>query len=390
MHSLNYNLDKGHYMSNTLLADIANYINGYAFKPSDWAESGNYPIIRIQNLTGSSKKFNFFSGENIPNQRYVVSKGDILISWSGSMGVFQWQGPPALLNQHIFKVSLNQDLVEPHYFIFAMRSLLNIMSRRSHGSTMKHITKGNFKQLSINLPIKHRQAEIADILLRMDTLIELRVKMLKVLDKLIKSYFVEMFGDLNSNPNNWEFVSLGSVCDVRDGTHDSPKYYDQGYPLVTSKNVTSGKIDLINCNLISADDFKKINERSKVDFGDILMPMIGTVGKPVIVDINAEFAIKNVALIKFNDNSQVLNIFIKELLKSDYFDKIIKDKLRGGTQKFISLGDIRRLTFSLPPLAIQNQFATFVTQVEKSKSTIEKNLKKLKTLQRSLMNQYFG
>ena len=164
------------------------------------------------------------------------------------------------------------------------------------------------------------------------------------------------------------------VCDVRDGTHDSPQYYETGYPLVTSKNVTGGKIDLTDCSLICEADFKKINERSKVDIGDIIMPMIGTVGKPVIVDVEPNFAIKNVSLIKFKDHSRVLNMFICALLQSDYFDNAVLSKVRGGTQKFISLGDIRKLAVIVPPMALQEQFAAFVAEVDKSKFCIQKSL----------------
>ena len=176
-----------------------------------------------------------------------------------------------------------------------------------------------------------------------------------------------MFGDTILNPFGWEKGSLGIVCDVRDGTHDSPKYYESGYPLVTSKNVTGGKIDLSDCSLICEVDFNKINERSKVDIGDIIMPMIGTVGKPVIVDIEPNFAIKNVALIKFKNNSSVLNVYIRALLQSDYFDDAILSKVRGGTQKFISLGDIRKFEILVPPMELQKQFANFVKQTDKLK-----------------------
>ena len=182
-----------------------------------------------------------------------------------------------------------------------------------------------------------------------------------------QSRFIELFGDIVLNPFNWEKEQLGLICDVRDGTHDSPQYYETGYPLVTSKNVTGGKIDLTDCSLICEADFKKINERSKVDVGDIIMPMIGTVGKPVIVDVEPNFAIKNVSLIKFKDHSRVLNIFIRALLQSDYFDEAVLNKVRGGTQKFISLGDIRKLAVIVPPMALQEQFATFVKQTDKSK-----------------------
>ena len=169
------------------------------------------------------------------------------------------------------------------------------------------------------------------------------------------------------NPHDWVKYQLGDVCNVRDGTHDSPQYYSEGYPLVTSKNIAGGKINITDCNLICEEDYQKINQRSKVDYGDILMPMIGTVGNPVIVDLESEFAIKNVALIKFKENTRVLNTFVKALLESDYFDNAVISKVRGGTQKFLSLGDIRKLEICLPPIKVQESFKEFVDQVNKSK-----------------------
>jgi len=121
-------------------------------------------------------------------------------------------------------------------------------------------------------------------------------------------------------------VRLGDVCDVRDGTHASPKYVAQGYPLITSKNVTKGYLDFSDVNLISLEDFEEINKRSKVDIGDIIMPMIGTIGQPIVVKtIERPFAIKNVALIKINNN-QIHNAFIKNMLESTLFSEYI-DKL---------------------------------------------------------------
>ena len=120
------------------------------------------------------------------------------------------------------------------------------------------------------------------------------------------------------------------------------------------------------------------------------MPMIGTVGKPVIVDVEPVFAIKNVALIKFKTNSKVLNIYIRALLQSDYFDDAVLSKVRGGTQKFISLGDIRKLSVLVPPMELQEQFAAFVEQTDKSKLAVTETLKHLEELKASLMNKYFN
>lgn len=223
------------------------------------------------------------------------------------------------------------------------------------------------KEIEIPLPSLEEQHKIASVLDKISDLIAKRRRQLDKLDELVKSRFIEMFGDTVLNPYDWNKDFLGTVCNVRDGTHDSPQYYQTGYPLVTSKNVTAGKIDLSNCSLISEADYNKINERSKVDKGDIIMPMIGTVGKPVIVEIEPNFAIKNVALIKFRQASKVLNIYIRTLLQSDYFDDAVISKIRGGTQKFISLGDIRNLEVLVPPIELQNQFAAFVKQTDKSK-----------------------
>ena len=154
--------------------------------------------------------------------------------------------------------------------------------------------------------------------------------------------------------------------------------------------MTGGKIDLAGCSLVCETDYNKINERSKVDLGDIIMPMIGTVGKPVIVNIEPNFAIKNVSLIKFRPDSKVLNIYILVMLQSDYFDMAVLNKVRGGTQKFISLGDIRNLEMLVPPIKLQNEFASFVKQIDTTKLTVQRSLDQLETLKKALMQQYFG
>ena len=369
------------------LGDIATYINGYAFKPQDWSDEG-IPIIRIQDLTGNSYQANRYNGEYA--SKYEVNDGDVLISWSASLGVYIWHGEKAVLNQHIFKVVFDKERISKDFFVHQVGLILENAASDAHGATMKHLTKPVFDALPFYLPPYEKQCEIAEILDKVTSLISLRKQQLAKLNELVKARFVEMFGDPVNNPMNYPKSQLGKVCDVRDGTHDSPEYYDVGYPLVTSKNVTGGKIDLSECNLISEDDYKKICERSKVDRGDIIMPMIGTVGKPVIVNTEPMFAIKNVALIKFTPDSLVTNIYIETLLESDYFDRAVLDKIRGGTQKFIALGDIRKLEIILPDLKHQQCFSAFVERVDQQKQTVQQSLEKLKLMKKALMQEYFG
>ena len=165
--------------------------------------------------------------------------------------------------------------------------------------------------------------------------------------------------------SSYEFVELKEICDVRDGTHDSPKYINEGFPLITSKNIKDGFIDFTDLNYITKEDFDKISQRSYVDNGDILMPMIGTIGNPIVVRKDREFAIKNVALIKFFNESRVNRYYLKEILASTFFNEHYKNSSSGSTQKFISLSFIRNLQIPLPPLSIQQEIVAEIEAYQK-------------------------
>ena len=156
--------------------------------------------------------------------------------------------------------------------------------------------------------------------------------------------------------NAWVQRKLGEVCDVRDGTHDSPKYHKTGHPLVTSKNLTDRGLDMSDVSFISDEDFESINKRSKVDIGDIIFGMIGTIGKPVMLD-RCNFAIKNVALIK--NGGEVINNFLLQLLKSTSFGLYIQSENAGNTQKFLGLSKIREYSFAAPSLPEQTAIGNF-------------------------------
>lgn len=315
-----------------------------------------------------------------------VKEPSITVSARGTIGYTAIRTEPFVPVVRLITLTPKSEVIDLDYLFYATQNY----KFEGSGTSIPQLTVPILKKYKFPLPEMSHQKAIAVKFEKLDQLISLRKQQLAKLDELVKARFVEMFGDPVNNPMNYLKSHLGKVCDVRDGTHDSPEYYDVGYPLVTSKNVTGGKIDLSECNLISEDDYKKICERSKVDRGDIIMPMIGTVGKPVIVNIEPMFAIKNVALIKFTPNSLVTNIYIKTLLESDYFDRAVLDKIRGGTQKFIALGDIRKLEIILPDLKHQLCFSAFVERVDQQKQTVQQSLEKLELMKKALMQEYFG
>lgn len=318
----------------------------------------------------------------------LYPKGTILFAKSGMScmkGYIYVLPQSAYVVSHLACITPNEDISEYLRYYFNYHKPNQLVKDAAYPS----ISLSDVGNLVVDMKPESERNEIVSVLQHTESIITLRQQQLQKLNELVKARFVEFFGDMVYNQNGWKMVNLGSVCDVRDGTHDSPKYFSEGYPLVTSKNVTSGRIDFAGCSLICKEDYDKINERSRVDFGDILMPMIGTVGKPVIVDVDVDFAIKNVALIKFYENSMVINFFVRALLQSDYFDHAVISKIRGGTQKFIALSDIRKLEIYLPPMDIQKKFAAFVEQADKSKVAVQKALDEAQLLFDSLMQKYF-
>lgn len=189
---------------------------------------------------------------------------------------------------------------------------------------------------------------------------------------------------------SFKLVRCADIIDVRDGTHDSPKYQNQGYPLITSKNINNNKIDFSTVNFISEEDYNKINSRSQVDNGDILMPMIGTVGNPVLVDTKQKFAIKNVALFKLSNNEVVMGKYFYYLLCSDIVKKQLEKSKRGGTQNFVSLKNLRDLRI---PIVELNKQEKIVTILDKSYELIKirkKQLELLNELVKSRFVEMFG
>ena len=190
---------------------------------------------------------------------------------------------------------------------------------------------------------------------------------------------------------SWEKHEFNDILDVRDGTHDSPTYLDQGFPLITSKNLKDGKITDKDLKFISKEDYNKINERSKVDIGDILFAMIGTIGNPVVVETQPKFAIKNVAL--FKNIGKASPYFVKYFLESkEVIDRMAKDA-KGSTQKFVSLGYLRAFNILLPKSKEQTEIVRILDDLlakeQQAKEAAEAVLEQIDLMKKSILARAF-
>ncbi|WP_061649103.1 restriction endonuclease subunit S, partial [Streptococcus pneumoniae] len=201
-------------MKKVKLGQVATFINGYAFKPQDWSSEGK-EIIRIQNLTKTSKGINYYSGTI--DKKYIVEAGDILISWSGTLGVFQWCGRSAVLNQHIFKVVFDKIDIDKSYFKYVVEKGLQDAVKHTHGSTMKHLTKKYFDNIMVSYTNLREQQRIASELDLLSKLILRRQEQLEELNLLVKSRFNEMFGDVILNEKEWKVSKWNEILTIRNG-----------------------------------------------------------------------------------------------------------------------------------------------------------------------------
>lgn len=184
----------------------------------------------------------------------------------------------------------------------------------------------------------------------------------------------------------WLYRKLLEVKDVRDGTHSSPKYIDNGYPLVTSKNLTDSGLSLNDVSLISESDYNEINKRSKVEVGDILLGLIGTIGKPVLVDSDG-FAIKNVGLIK--NGGQIQNQFLLQYLKTNLFNKYIQIEMAGNTQKFLGLETLRNTKVPVPSQDEQSAIGSLFRTLDDLIASYKDNLANYQSLKATMLSKMF-
>lgn len=365
------------------IGELATYVNGYAFKPSDWSLKGR-PIIRIQDLTGNDYQTNYYEGTL--DERYKIKKGDLLISWSASIGIYEWEKEDAWLNQHIFKVVFDKGVdIEKKYFQYAVGNALKKVSGLIHGSTMKHLTKSAFDSIQVPLYSVDEQQKIVQRLEAMQRSVNISKKEIEKLDTLVKSRFIEMFGDAPLS------CMMKNVCKIiTDGTHQPPKFVREGIPFIFVSNIVQDHLTYNAEKFIDNDTYNELIKRTPIEIGDVLLSTVGSYGHAAIVESERKFLFqRHIAYLK-PDQDKINSRFMHSLILSDGVQRQIESKVKGIAQKTLNLLEIKSLQIPLPSLGLQNQFAAFVEQVDRSKSVLQKLLEKQELLRSALMQEYFG
>jgi len=368
------------------LGEAATFVNGYAFKPEQWSDEG-LEIIRIQNLTEGSCSTNYFQGE-IPS-KYKVKYGDLLISWSATLGVFTWKSKDAWLNQHIFKVVFDKKEFDKQFFKHLIASSLRKMSEQVHGATMKHITKKKFDAFIIPYPPLEEQKKIAAILDAADKLRQKDAQLIEKYNALSQSLFLDMFGDPVTNPMGWEYSELSElVTKLGDGLHGTPIYDDEGeYYFVNGNNLQHGEIEFNSkTRKVSKSEFNK--HKKELNDSTMLVSINGTIGK--VAFYKGEKIVLGKSACYFNVKTSLVDMtYLFCLIESPYFIRYASGLATGSTIKNVSLKTMRGFPVPMPPITLQNQFAERIQHIEAQKQQAQAALQKSEDLFNSLLQRAF-
>ena len=367
------------------LPELCKIQYGYAFDSVCFTEDNTHiPLVRIRDVKRGYSE-TFYSG-NYPSD-YVIDNGSLLVGMDGEFNIARWKGGRALLNQRVCKITAKENVNE-EYMRFALSKALKEIENRTAFVTVKHLSAKELNQLEIDIPNYATQTDISKVLTKIESMVSARQQQLQKLDKLVKARFVELFGDydLTHPQESWVAIKeIGTVVGGATPKTDHDEYWGGSYRWITPAELDadSGYI---------YDSVRKLTKAGVESYSLQEMP-VGT----VILSSRAPIGKVAIAGNTFYCNQGFKNIICKEditprylytvlLLNVDYLNSLG----RGATFKEISKGIVENIRIPVPSMELQEQFAAFVEQVDKSKIAIQKALDEAKLLFDSLMQKYFG
>lgn len=324
----------------------------------------------------------------------IAYAGDILISVRAPVGTMNIATSECCIGRGLAAIKVDEDACDSNYFWFALESKISELNNKGSGSTFKAISKSILEETEIPLPELEEQRKIAKILTGIENISFARQQQLAKLDELVKARFVEIFGDPMINSMHWPIYELSEYIQfLTSGSRGWAKYFtDEGEYFITIKNVKNCKITLDDVQHIAPPDNAEA-KRTKVQAGDLLISITADLGRTGVVTQeiaeHGAYINQHLTCIRLNQ-SVVLPLYVAYYMESDAGKKQFQLKNQTGVKAGLNFNSINTLKVMVPPLEKQRSFVSFVEQVEKTKSSIQKNLKKIEILKKALVQRYFG
>ena len=383
------------------LGDVCEQIRGVSYKPADLhndLDDNSVTLLRANNILEDVLNYDdlvYVDNKKVSNFQYL-KRGDILIC--ASSGSRNLVGKAACLEEDrkltfgAFCKVLRTDSINhgffKHYF-FSPNYRLTI-SNLSAGANINNIRAEDLDNLQIPLPPLETQKQIAAVLDKCTSLISKYKKILEKYDTLIKSRFIEMFGT-EKDFSKWNCCKVEELADVTVGVVIKPTQYycEKGIPAFRSLNIGEMKVNDSDWVYFNEEGMKK-NIKSILKENDVLVVRSGAPGKSCVITKKYEGYNVVDAIIAHPNLEKINPVFLCMFTNMPHGMNQIKAKTGGAAQQHFNVGGYNDLNIILPPLDLQNDFATFVQQIDKSKFAVQKSLEKAETLYKSLMQEYFG
>jgi len=384
------------------LEEVGDFINGYAFKPSDWGKEG-LPIIRIQNLNDPTKPYNYFAGQI--DDRFRVRSGDVLISWSASLGVFRWHNGDAWLNQHIFKVVPKSKVaLDVDYFHWAVMREIEVIAALAHGSTMQHVTRKFFLQSQIPLPPIAEQRQIGQILRSLETTLAAVERKLNLENerRVVLRNDLFSFGTrgepltasaIGAIPQNWQIAELGELITSgpQNGIYKPFSAYGEGTQIVRIDNFDNdGRFSSPRLRRVrlSAGEVKLYQLASD----DVLINRVNSLshlGKTMLVPAMLEPTVYESNMMRFRVNqARTKAEYIARFLGTAKCRAFLRNRAkRAVAQSSINQGDVRSIAIPIPAISEQEEIVSLLRACDKVIESLECEQRILNELARAMTEQ---
>lgn len=349
------------------LGELGTYINGRAFKPHDWGTSG-LPIIRIQNLNTPDAPLDRYEGPI--DDRHLIADGDLLISWSASLDAYIWERGPAALNQHIFRVVVNKELVTRDYLFYAVKYAMTGIRKRVHGATMQHVTKPEFVATRIPLPPLPEQQRIAAMLHeQLNAAARMRAASARqhaVARRLRAARVSQLLTEAQSDA--WAEMKLGDIAtQVQNGVYKPSQFYRAGFSLLRMYNLRNDEpsLDLSEMAHVTLDSEEY--RRYRLRAGNLLISRVNSferVGKCALVDPDVEGFVFENMLLRVGLTESVVPAFVAEQLMTRDVQAWIRGVARRAIgQSSINSRDVRAIPLRIPPIDEQQSIVARMRQL---------------------------
>lgn len=372
------------------LGSVATYINGRAFKPSEW-ESTGLPIVRIQNLTDKNAKCHYSSAAY--EEKYKIHNGDLLFAWSASLGAHIWIQNDAWLNQHIFKVIPN-DNIDKLYLYYYLQKVIAELYLKTHGSGMVHITKGPFMNTPIPVPSYTEQSRIAAHIEELFSELDKVVGTLKTTKEQLEVYRQAVSVDAFRVATNSTHLKIGYVCaKIVDCPHSTPKWEKNGKLCLRTTNFKRGYLDLQSPNYVSEETFHDRNRRIIPQPGDVLYSREGSVlGIACTIPSNV-YPCLGQRMMLLRSGEKLNNRYLMHYLNSPMVTNHVIATKGGTGSPHINVGDIKEFQIPIPSLEEQSNIVRQIEEQLSSCDNVEKTvdaiLAQADAMRQSILKQAF-